>query len=91
MPGYTSGGDHRKVFRNGQQLDEPYLAPATGEEIPALSTFANRTIAPGELFVMGDNRDLSADSRLAKYPPVHFSDVIGKYQWTYWHASSADK
>ena len=26
MQGETISGDHRKVFRNGKQLDEPYLA-----------------------------------------------------------------
>lgn len=34
---------------------------------------------------MGDNRDLSADSRLNEYGPVRISDVVGRYTWTYWH------
>jgi signal peptidase I len=91
MPGETISGVNRKVFRNGNQLDEPYLAPAIGEGIPGLMTFACRTIGSGELFVMGDNRDLSADSRLTGYGPVLFSDVVGKYSWTYWSASQASK
>ena len=91
MQGETIVGANRKVFRNGKQLDEPYLAPARGQDIPAQITFATRTVGPGELFVMGDNRDISADSRLPKYGPVHISDVVGKYSWTYWHAPSAAK
>jgi signal peptidase I len=91
MPGETISGADRKVFRNGKQVDEPYLAPATGEDLPALVTFAPRTVAPGELFVMGDNRDLSFDSRAAEYGPIRLSDVVGQYRWTYWHASSAAK
>jgi signal peptidase I len=91
MPGETIRGDHRKVFRNGKQLDEPYLAPATEQDIPALITFASRTVSPGELFVMGDNRDLSFDSRAAEYPLVKFSDVVGQYRWTYWHSLSGAK
>jgi signal peptidase I len=91
MPGETISGADRKVFRNGKQLDEPYLAPATGENIPELVTFAARKVSPGELFVMGDNRDLSFDSRAAEYAPVRFSDVVGQYRWTYWHASAAAK
>jgi signal peptidase I len=91
VSGETIGGANRKVFRNGNQLDEPYLAPASGHDIPALTTFATRTVGSGELFVMGDNRDLSFDSRAAEYGPVRISDVVGKYRWTYWHASSVAK
>jgi hypothetical protein len=72
-----------------QQLDEPYLAPPSGRNEPAPTTFATRTVRSGELLVMGDNRDLSFDSRAAKYGPVRISDVVGKYHWTYRHASSA--
>jgi signal peptidase I len=91
MPGETISGVNRKVLRNGKQLDEPYLAPATGDDSTALIAFAARTVGPGELFVMGDNRDLSLDSRYAEYGPVRISDVVGKYSWTYWHAPSGDK
>ena len=91
MPGETVSGLNRKVFRNGKQLDEPYLAPATGDGTHVLITFAARTVGPGELFVLGDNRDLSLDSRYPGYGPVRISDVVGKYSWTYWHASSSEK
>jgi signal peptidase I len=91
MPGETISGADRKVFRNGKQIEEPYLALPTGEDIPVLTSFAPRTVGSGELFVMGDNRDRSADSRLPKYGPVRFSDVVGKYRWTYWHASAGAK
>jgi signal peptidase I len=91
MPGETISGDHRKVFRNGKQLDEPYIVPATGDDVAGLATFSARTVASGELFVMGDNRDISFDSRVTEYVPVLTSDVVGKFKWTYWHASSAGK
>jgi signal peptidase I len=91
MPGETIAGANRKVFRNGKQLDEPYLAPAAGNDIPEQITVASRTVPSGELFVMGDNRDLSLDSRFPQYAPVEMSDVIGKYCWTYWHASWGNK
>jgi signal peptidase I len=88
MPGETISGVNRKVFRNGKQIDEQYLAPATSKSTPALTTFPTHTVGSGELFVMGDNRDVSADSRLEKYGAVRFSDVVGKYISTYWHAST---
>ena len=91
MPGETIRGEHGKVFRNGRLIDEPYLAPATGEDIPEMTTFAPVTVKPGELFVLGDNRDLSLDSRAAEYGPVQFTDVVGRYSWTYWRAASAPK
>ena len=86
MPGETISGNHRRIFRGGQQLNEPSLASPTGEELPGLATFPARQIGKGEIFVAGDNRDLSADSRLNGYGPVRLSDVLGKYTWTYWHA-----
>ena len=92
MPGETIGGKDRGVFSNGKQVAEPYLAAVSREEVPAeMVTFAARTMAPGELFVMGDNRDHSFDSRLDKYGPVRLSDVFGKYRYTYWHAAVAAK
>jgi signal peptidase I len=86
MPGETISGYRRTVFRNGKQLDEPYLFPATGDGEPELVSFAGRTVAPGELFVMGDNRDISLDSRTPDFGTARISDVVGKYTWTYWHA-----
>lgn len=91
MPNETISGDQRKVFRDGKLLDEPYLAPATVEDVSGVATFPSRMVAQGEVFVMGDNRDLSFDSRAAEYAPVKFSDVVGKYVTTYWHTSSASE
>lgn len=50
LPGETIRGDQRKVFRDGKQLEEPYLAPpSAGEELKKLTTFLARTVAPGEI------------------------------------------
>lgn len=86
MQGESIGGDHGRVIRDGKQLDEPYLAAAKGDEIAGLTTFPARKVGAGEIFVMGDNRGRSLDSRFIEYGSVRLSDVVGKYTLTYWHA-----
>lgn len=46
------------VTLNGATLPEPYLAPRTSE-----SSFGPITVPPGHLWLMGDNRSSSSDSR----------------------------
>ena len=49
-----------RVTVNGVPLDEPYLYP--GDE-PSGETFGPFTVPDGELWVMGDHRSVSEDSR----------------------------
>jgi signal peptidase I len=64
------------VFVNGQRLAEPYLDPAKDTR-----SFGPITVPDGMLFVLGDNRLVSGDSR---FPPpegvgyVPVDKVIGK-------------
>jgi signal peptidase I len=61
---------------NGHVLHEPYLYP--GSDPCSSDDFDNTTevVPKGDLFVMGDHRDDSDDSRV--YGPVPISDVIGR-------------
>ncbi len=62
-----------KVFRNGVALVEPYIhGLATLEGDPAYSTV---TLAENEIYVLGDNREVSLDSR--RFGPVTRDRVIG--------------
>lgn len=49
---------NNRVLVNGQPIDEPYLAPGT-----ITNDFDPVTVPADELFVMGDNRERSDDSR----------------------------
>jgi len=60
-----------ELIRNGQKVTEPYLDPDTTTEGCKATT-----VGPGELYVMGDNRDNSQDSRV--FGPIQESDVVGR-------------
>jgi signal peptidase I len=70
------------VVVNGQELVEPYThglpsAPLSGSDI----TFPF-TVPANDLWVMGDNRTNSGDSRI--FGPIPVSEVQGHAVWTYW-------
>ena len=56
---------------DGTPIDEPYLSPGTvmPDEDPV-------RIPEGMVFVMGDNRSHSSDSR--RFGPIPVSDILGK-------------
>jgi signal peptidase I len=59
LPGETVQGHDGHVFINGKVLIEPYLPAGT-----ITSDFGPITVQPHKLWVMGDNRGNSADSRV---------------------------
>ena len=69
---------------NGVAVDEPYLKPGA---VPSTMTF-DVTVPPDRLWVMGDNRGASADSRAHLGEPgggmVPEEDIIGKVWVRYW-------
>lgn len=76
LPGDTVEINAGVVYVNGNRLDEPYLDPERDTR-----SFPKRTIPAGMLYVLGDNRTHSGDSRFE--PPegvglVPIDKVIGK-------------
>jgi len=73
------------VYVNGAALDEPYLLADAGSPEPtdrspgAASTWL---VPDGQLFVMGDHRQASRDSR--SFGPIDIDDVVGRAWLRYW-------
>jgi signal peptidase I len=65
------------LFVNGHQLEERYVQHV-GNPAPELLEFGPTQIPQGELFVVGDNRDVSRDSRLPDFGPVREQNVVGE-------------
>jgi signal peptidase I len=76
LPGETIAVMNNKVYIDGKALDEPYI------HSPMLSNFPPTRIPEGYVFVMGDNRSVSLDSR--SFGPVALSKIIGKAIFVYW-------
>lgn len=65
------------VYVNGARLTENYLNKACGPRPSTPENGKSRwTVPDGDLFVMGDNRCNSADSRT--FGPIRVSSVIGR-------------
>lgn len=76
LPGEMVEITDGKVLINGQVLDEPYLNQATYQGMPP------QVVPENEVFVLGDNRGFSNDSRSFGFVP--FSDIIGRAWFRYW-------
>lgn len=71
LPGDTLEFKDGHVWRNGKELEEPY----TKESTMQYSQTAPVVVPEGHVFVMGDNRNHSSDSRFIG--PVPIKNVIG--------------
>ncbi|MGZ4898398.1 MAG: signal peptidase I [Candidatus Angelobacter sp.] len=94
-----------KVYRNGEELNEPYVIHSLGDENPYRDEFPSAPqqgqvtpewpavmhehmkngellVPPDSFFGMGDNRDVSLDSRYWGFIPRE--NVIGRPLFIYW-------
>lgn len=72
LPGDTLQTKSGKVYVNGRELEEPYLAKGT----ETLDIDDPVTVPEGRIWVMGDNRGDSQDSRV--FGPVAQDTVVGR-------------
>ena len=85
LPGETIELRQSRVFINGEPIAEPYLdAMRQGGHMPPdiRGTFGPQVVPEGHLFMMGDNRGDSQDSRY--WGPLPVSYVKGKAFVLYW-------
>jgi len=84
VPGDVEEIRDRTVHVNGQPLAEPYLTP---DAQAAMGDYGPVTVPEGMLFVLGDNRGNSADSRAIGFVPE--DRVVGRAFVIIWPPSDA--
>ncbi|MBR3706429.1 MAG: signal peptidase I [Firmicutes bacterium] len=73
LPGDTVEIIEGEVYLNGEMLNEEYIKePGLSGEMEAV------TVPEGELFVMGDNRRVSQDSRSGAVGTISQNTIVGK-------------
>jgi signal peptidase I len=94
LPGETIELRNKKVHVNGEPLEEPYahfLFPPTtdgaGKSWDLRETYGPVTVPGDQLFMMGDNRDNSQDSRFWGFLPRSY--VKGRALVIYWSFDEA--
>jgi signal peptidase I len=71
LPNETVEGRGRHIYVNGKALEESYLPKGTQP-----GTFSERKIPSNSVWVMGDNRGDSADSRV--FGPIVKKSIVGR-------------
>ena len=74
LPGDQISFEGGYVFRNGEKLDEPYLQT----EGVTYSDTERFSVPDGCIFVMGDNRLHSRDSRYMENPFIPVKNILAK-------------
>ena len=72
-----------RIEVDGEPVEEPYVDP----ELSRTQLAFDVTVGPGQLWVLGDNRDGSTDSRYLTDAPGHgmvrLSDLRGRVAWSF--------
>ena len=72
-------GEEGVVYVNGEALYEPYINDLAGQAMYTGDLTGAFTVPEGEVFVMGDNRNGSSDSRkLYEVGTIPYEKIVGK-------------
>lgn len=82
LPGQTVDLHDGKVYVDGQQLEESYYNGTTSSIDPTVHFPI--TVEDDMVFVMGDNRPRSKDSRSSELGQVPYEAILGKSQIRIW-------
>ncbi len=76
LPGETVEVRNGRVYVNGALLEEEWTVKQSG------GNYGPQTVPPLHVFVLGDNRSASNDSR--SFGPVAIEDIVGHAWISYW-------
>lgn len=76
LPGDLVRVTNGLVYVNDYPLEEPYISA------PPIANMRELVVPPDNVFVMGDNRNVSSDSR--SWGPLRIEEIIGKAVFVYW-------
>ena len=91
LPGETVSLSDGAVYIDGKRLPEPWFTPGTEPPTtpgPSQEPYALRhpfKVPAGHVYVMGDNRTVSCDSRY--WGPILESSIVGKVDLRFWPLS----
>ncbi|MGX7203598.1 signal peptidase I [Enterococcus pingfangensis] len=91
LPGDTVEYKNDTLYINGKKYAEPYLAEFKGEltddqpltyDFDLKELFGSEKVPAGELFVLGDNRRISKDSRIIG--TIKKKDIMADVKFVFW-------
>jgi len=82
LPGEVVRATRGELLVDGRPVDERWLPPGT-----ETSSFGPVTVPEDSVFLLGDNRDESSDSRV--FGPVPLDALVGRVEFVYWPPENA--